>query len=187
MPRTSPSLPGRPDVALVVSQAVTSRVRGRGRRSPLYLWFRENHDVLTVEFERNAPSWSKLAEVLGTHGVLDGDGKPPTARGARGAWSRVRADVKKGRERRVATPAAPAQAAPVASSNTTEASAGADVWVDEFQVAKAPVAAPPKPPVAPHLPSVHEHRNPDEVIATLLARPRQGSIPMPAIPDPEED
>ncbi len=52
-----------------------------------------NHDHLMREFERNPPAWGRLAAILGSRGVLDGDGKPPTARGARGAWYRVRRDL----------------------------------------------------------------------------------------------
>jgi hypothetical protein len=68
--------------------------RGRGRRSPLYLWFREHHDELAAGFARNAPAWQPLATFLGKQGVLDVDGKPPTARAARDAWWRVRRVVR---------------------------------------------------------------------------------------------
>ena len=83
-----------PDVAAVMTKAATGRTRGRGRHSALYLWLYENHDVLAETFNVTAPSWPKIAEVLGGEGVLDGDGKSPTARGTRGAWWRVR-DQKK--------------------------------------------------------------------------------------------
>src|SRR4051794_9012360 len=71
-----------------------TRGRGGGRRSPLYLWFREHHDELAAGFARNAPAWQPLATFLGKQGVLDVDGKPPTARAARDAWWRVRRDIK---------------------------------------------------------------------------------------------
>lgn len=83
-----------PDVAAVMAKAATGRTRGRGRHSALYLWLYENHDALAEKFNVTAPSWLKIAEVLGSEGVLDGDGKAPTARGTRGAWWRVR-DQKK--------------------------------------------------------------------------------------------
>ena len=83
-----------PDVDAVVTKAATGRTRGRGRHSALYLWLYENHDALAEKFNLTGPSWPNLAEVLGGEGILDGDGKPPTARGTRGAWSRVR-DQKK--------------------------------------------------------------------------------------------
>ena len=91
-----------PDVDAVVTKAATGRTRGRGRHSALYLWLYDNHDALAQKFNLNGPSWPNLAKVLGDEGILDGDGKPPTARGARGAWSRVR-DQKK----REAAPLAP--------------------------------------------------------------------------------
>lgn len=68
--------------------------RGRGKRSPLYLWFREHHDELAVGFARSAPAWQPLATFLGEQGVLDADGKMPTARAVRDAWWRVRQDRK---------------------------------------------------------------------------------------------
>lgn len=190
MPRTTHP-PGRPDVALVVAQAATARVRGRGRRSPLYLWFRDNHDELVAAFDQNSPSWAKWAEVLGTHGVLDGDGKPPTARGARGAWARVRADVRKARERRANTTsseqrrggtASPAMPPPV------EHSAKSEPGEPDFQLARAPAAAVPRPAIASAAAGPGPTtRDPDDVIAKLLARPRQGTIPMPPVFEPEEE
>lgn len=81
------------DVADIVAELETAPARGHGRKSRLYLWLQENHDQLVREFARNPPSWTRLAAILGARGVLDGDGKPPTARGARGAWYRVRRDV----------------------------------------------------------------------------------------------
>lgn len=83
-----------PDVDAVVTKAATERTRGRGRHSALYLWLYVHHDALAEKFNLSGPSWPKIAENLGAKGVLDGDGKPPTARGVRGAWSRVR-DQKK--------------------------------------------------------------------------------------------
>lgn len=68
--------------------------RGRGKRSPLYLWFQEHHDELAVGFARSAPAWQPLATFLGEQGVLDADGKMPTARAVRDAWWRVRQDRK---------------------------------------------------------------------------------------------
>ena len=83
-----------PDVASVLQKAEPGRTRGRGHHSPLYLWLYENHDALAKQFGLTAPSWPDIARNLGDKGVFDGDGKAPTARGARGAWSRVR-DQKK--------------------------------------------------------------------------------------------
>jgi hypothetical protein len=43
------------DVSKLVAEMSRTRVRGRSRRSRLYLWFRENHDRLEAEFARNSP------------------------------------------------------------------------------------------------------------------------------------
>lgn len=87
------------EVADVVAELEAAPARGRARKSRLYLWLQRNHDHLVREFDRNAPAWGRLAAILGSRGVLDGDGKPPTARGARGAWYRVRREVAAERER----------------------------------------------------------------------------------------
>ena len=80
------------DAFATIGQAIG---RGGGRRSPLYLWFQEHHDELAAGFARNAPAWQPLADFLGKQGVLDVDGKPPTARAVRDAWWRVRRDLKR--------------------------------------------------------------------------------------------
>lgn len=90
------------DVSDVVSELESAPARGHARKSRLYLWLQQNHDALTQEFTRNPPSWNKLADILGRRGVLDGDGKNPTARGARGAWYRVRRDIAAARARATA-------------------------------------------------------------------------------------
>src|SRR5260370_15970827 len=83
-----------PDPTKALAALARAAGRGRGRRSPLYLWFRQHHDQLAAGFARNAPAWQVLAVFLGEHGVLDVDGKPPTARAARDARWRVLRDMK---------------------------------------------------------------------------------------------
>lgn len=58
----------------------------------------------------------------------------------------------------------------------------------EFKFASPRAASQPgslsdvvKPPVSLH------RQNPDEAIARLLARPGRGAIPMPDIPEPEDE
>ncbi len=82
-----------------MAELASAPARGRARKSRLYLWLLRNHDHLVREFEQNPPAWGRLASILGSRGVLDGDGKPPTARGARGAWYRVRREVAASRGR----------------------------------------------------------------------------------------
>jgi len=128
MPPKARRATGSPDVSQALAEMDKARARGRGRRSPLYLWFRENHDKLAVAFERNAPAWSGLAAYLGEHGVRDGDGKPPNARGTRDAWYRVRRDVVAARTKRHGSPTpirAPTEVAPGIRGVAAEASSGA--------------------------------------------------------------
>jgi hypothetical protein len=104
MPK-SPMRSGAPTLAQAVAEMQKARARGPGRRSPLYVWLRENHDGLMEAFAKSAPAWEALAAYLGEHGIRDGDAKPPTARGARDAWWRVRKDVVAARTRRQEQPA----------------------------------------------------------------------------------
>lgn len=80
------------DVAGAIEAIRKAKAIGRGRRSPVYLWFWKRHDALAAAFEENAPSWPALAEYLGNHGVLDGHGKPPSAGATENAWWRVKRD-----------------------------------------------------------------------------------------------
>ncbi len=67
---------------------------GRGRKSPVYLWFLKNHDALVEAFALNAPAWNDLAAYLASQGLKDGNGNPPRARGTRDVWFRVRQEIK---------------------------------------------------------------------------------------------
>jgi hypothetical protein len=109
--------------------------RGRGKRSPLYLWFREHHDELATGFARSAPAWQPLATFLGEQGVLDADGKPPTARAARDAWWRVRQDLK--------------QAAALPTTPTASEAVGMPTSVREVVQPPALPSAAPTPLPAP--------------------------------------
>ena len=54
------------------------------------IWLQQNRAALERGFAETAPSWAKLAAYLGDHGVLDGDGKRPTAEATRQAWYRTK-------------------------------------------------------------------------------------------------
>ena len=65
----------------------------RGGHSPIYLWLWRHHDQLQGEL--NLPrrtDWSALASELGKRGIVDGNGKPPTAERTRKAWWQVGRD-----------------------------------------------------------------------------------------------
>ena len=68
--------------------------RGRGRHSPVYLWFHEHHDELEAGFKQTSPSWQVISDALAEQGLRNADGTPPAAETARAAWWRVRRDVK---------------------------------------------------------------------------------------------
>jgi hypothetical protein len=88
---TTPRKP--PDVAGAVSAIRKAKARGRGRKSPVFLWLMARHDELEAAFKENAPSWPALAEYLGQGGILSGDGAMPTATSVQNAWARVRKHV----------------------------------------------------------------------------------------------
>lgn len=93
MTRKKSSVAGSPDVAQIVAKMRSDPAKGRGQRSPLYLWLRQNHARLLEEFATNAPSWPGLAAALGDNGILNGEGKRPTPEGARTVWYRVRREM----------------------------------------------------------------------------------------------
>src|SRR5437764_962354 len=82
--------PGRADPEEALALMREGRVRGQRRRSPVLLWMLKNRETLERGFEETAPSWKGLAKYLGDHGVMDGDGKPPSAVATRQAWYRAR-------------------------------------------------------------------------------------------------
>lgn len=93
-----------PDVEEAVAIMQAAPARGRGRRSPLYLWFADNHAALVLAFERSSPRWADLAKYLGERGLRDADGKPPTTRGTRDAWYRVGKDKQAAETKAAAKP-----------------------------------------------------------------------------------
>ena len=176
------------EVADLVAELASAPARGRARKSRLYLWLLRNHDHLVREFEQNPPAWGRLAAILGSRGVLDGDGKPPTARGARGAWYRVRREVAATRSRSVGTatgitfhtlPVADAAAPPLPAAPPVT------IQLDEdgparprFKLASLRNATPADgPPEADHSPAAKEPKPAtpqpqkfDDVMAEFLGR-----------------
>ena len=189
-------------VAELLTENTTARTSGRGHRSQLYLWLRAHHDQLVEGFRRTGPSWIGIATHLGDNGVVDGAGKAPAPETVRATWYRVRRDVAAARARH-ATPAdsdrAPAVVftvstpAPPALQASDSAAPDADFEEEElpvepeFKFATIPWSPPPPPSAVPATPAVSLRQDPDEVIARLLARPKWGTIPMPDIPEPEDE
>lgn len=90
---TPMTVPGNTPVGQLLAKLTRSSGRGRGRRSPLYLWFREHHDELAAGFIRTPPVWKTIADALAEQGVRDASGKPHPAETVRAAWWRVRRDL----------------------------------------------------------------------------------------------
>ena len=132
-----------PDATDALAALAQASGRGHGRRSPVYLWFRQHHDELAAGFARYAPAWQVLAAFLGQQGILDIDGKPPTARGVRDAWWRVRRDVEAAAG--TATPL-PAPSAP--SRSMTPQGGRAVVEFSPSLPVPQPGAVPELPPLA---------------------------------------
>lgn len=181
------------DASRVIAEMERAATRGRGRRSALYLWFRSNHDLLSVEFEKNAPSWTALAAILGERGLTNGDGGKPTAEGCRTVWFRVRREVTSARAKRAGSPDAP----PVGITMTDRPLPGPvrpvtietdppDYQPPTFKLAKlrgttsADEPEPPLPKPAPARRPAAPEADVDGVLADFLGTPQQtGFRPKP--------
>ena len=169
--KKSPTL-GSPDVAQIVAAMRSGPTKGRGQRSPLYLWLRQNHARLLEEFTASAPSWPGLASALGNSGIFNGEGKPPTAEGARTVWYRVRRDL--AGKRKVAalkpSPAHEATVTPLPSSTQSDggdSEAGSPRRFGTVKLRGPAAEAPATPPISlpnPETPSVDA----DDVLAKFM-------------------
>lgn len=63
------------------------------RHSPLYIAMRDNHAAMLRAFESKRPDWTALVAGFKELGILDGNGNPPTIRGAQNTWARVKKDL----------------------------------------------------------------------------------------------
>ena len=50
----------------------------------------ENYETIKRSMEGGRPNWRALVAGFAQLGIMDGDGKPPTIRGARNTWYRVK-------------------------------------------------------------------------------------------------
>jgi len=172
--------------------------RTRTVRSTLYHFMRQNHDELSTVFEEAPPAWGPLAERFDTMGLTDRGGKPPSANTARMTWYRARLDVRQARSRQGSSTASEstlaarsingrsAVASRPAVHMATDDPAGDRAPEPEFRMAR-PHGSVPSLTTTPKQPTSVQRRDPDAAIAELLRRPRAGSIPMPDVPEPEED
>ena len=162
-------------------------------RSALYHFMRQNHDELSAIFEEASPAWGPLAERFGSIGLTDRGGKPPTANTARMTWWRVRGDVKRARERRDnLQPAGVVAGIRIARSTPADDAAEGNAELPaepEFRLATpiTPIVPFASTPATARPAPVEQRRDPDAAIAELLARPRAGAIPMPDVPEPEDE
>jgi len=196
-----PTVPGIA-VTIVELMAENARAVGRGRRSKLFLWLRAHHDQLVEGFGENGPSWSTIAAQLGSYGLVDGAGKPPAPETVRATWYRVRREVAGSRANgaeaavgdlsadmvipMVAT--APVPRRPDPREFDTDTPDTEPPPEPEFKFAALRGTAPPEfPRDVREPPIVDQPRDSDQATARLLARSRPGMVPMPDVPEPEEE
>jgi hypothetical protein len=189
-------------VNIVDLMAENARAVGRGRRSKLFLWLRAHHDQLVDGFGGNGPSWSTIAAQLGSNGLVDGAGKPPAPETVRATWYRVRRDVAASRANGAKTVGADLPAGVVIPIMATAPNPRSSEPL-EFE-ADTPETEPPSGPefkfatlrgnAASEVPGdaweppiVDQRHDPDQTTARLLARSSPGAVPMPDVPEPEEE
>jgi hypothetical protein len=86
---------GTDDIDAALAAMRQSATKGRGRKSAPYQWLAARHDALVAAFAEEPPSWPALAAFLAERGIMNADGKPPTAEGLRKVWLRVRQAAEK--------------------------------------------------------------------------------------------
>jgi hypothetical protein len=87
--------PRKPSLSAILGNAT------REAHSPLYLVMREHYEEMMAAFAGKRPNWPVLIQRFADLGIMDGNGKPPTLRGAQATWYRVKRDM----ERQAAEPA----------------------------------------------------------------------------------
>lgn len=171
-----------------------SRGFGPGIRSPLYRWLRAHHDQLADTLHR--PRWEVVATWLTGQGIVDGDGKPPSADIARLTWWKVRGEVAAARalaSRRGSDPLAPdelARGVRVAlSAVPTETGSPQPRMALDIRPARAradlPIAPPPAVPAfaqaGPADSGPGGPPNADEQLRRVLDAMADRATPMPKI------
>jgi hypothetical protein len=172
-------------------------------------WLRKNLPRLRRMVDDEGWSWADLGRALTLAGITYDGGRPWTGKVLTVKVAQAQNQLRKRAARRAgelpptrpsdqpvvptarraesgsqptaAMPSPPDRRSPTLSAEPTHE--------PEFQVARprTPLAAVP-PPLAPSRPVVSRSASEvDAEIAKLLGRPRLGSIPMPAVPEPEEE
>lgn len=73
-----------------VMRRIEDALDGHGTlRSAVYRWFWDHHDWFAERLRVRRPNWPAIAKGFADSGVLDGDGKSPTAETVRRTWWRV--------------------------------------------------------------------------------------------------
>ena len=63
------------------------------RRSEMYRWLRQHHEMLRETLAVDQPTWQAVAERMAAAGVVDSKGQAPSAENVRKTWTRVCRDV----------------------------------------------------------------------------------------------
>ena len=164
-------------------------------------WLRKNLPRLRRMARDDAWSWADIGRAMTLAGITYGSGKPWTGKmltmkvAQAQNQLRQREAERPSREAPVPRPASPAvemRGDPVDDTPQPVFSVAKPVepaLEPEFQIARprSPIGAAPAP-AAPTRPAVSRSAaEVDAQIAALLGRPKLGSVPMPAVPEPEED
>ena len=92
-----PAMVRKPDPIL----AALRREPAKAKRSPLSRVVRERFADLAEMFGNEPVDWTHVARILGEHGTLDRDGKPPSANATRKAFARERQARQQARQQAV--------------------------------------------------------------------------------------
>jgi hypothetical protein len=191
MPRKHP----RPDADV---DRLAAQLRGRWvPANGIEPWLRRNVARLRRMVRDEGWSWADIGRAMTLAGITYGGGRPWTGRLLTVKVAQVREQLRRREAARTAherlAPASPGGVRSAVSLSRPGRSEHREPAMPagepEFRVARLPAGVVLPSAVTPSAPtvSVQHRRDPDAVIAELLARPKLGAVPMPSIPEPEED
>ena len=189
MPRKIP----RPDSDV---ERLAAQLRGRWVPADgIEPWLRRNVQKLSRLVSDQSWSWSDIGKAMTLAGIVYQSGRPWTGRLLTAKAAQVRNQIRQ-RKARLPVGGAGARATDTAQPPASDRilAPGVEVALPvsdqdvSFEIARLPraVSQPPRS-VPPERPAEQSRRDPDEVIAALLARPKAGSIPMPPVPEPDDE